>query len=113
VKLQSFKRIKLKKTGPKNGEKLPRVKVKLFGRFRDIADEGELEVESQRVSELIDVLTEKFGEKLRKELLDMEGKLRPFHNILVNGVRIDPSNKFCTELRKDDVIAFFSPVGGG
>ena len=92
---------------------MPRVKVKLYARFRDIADEGELVVESQRVSELIDILTEKFGEKFRKELLDKDGKLRPFHNILVNGVRIDPSKKFGTKLRKDDVIAFFSPVGGG
>lgn len=92
---------------------MPIVKVKLYARFRDIADEEELEVEAQRVSELINILTERFGEKFQKELLDTDGKLRPFHNILVNGIRIDLLNKFNTSLKKDDVVAFFSPVGGG
>lgn len=92
---------------------MPRVKVKLYARFRDISDEEELEVDVQRVSELIYILTEKFGEKFQKELLDTDGKLRPFHNILVNGVRIDLLNRFDTKLKKDDVVAFFSPVGGG
>lgn len=85
----------------------------MYGRFRDISDEGELEVKVQKVSELIDILTEKFGKKFRKELLDTEGKLRSFHNILVNGIRIELLNKFDTELKKNDVVAFFSPVGGG
>jgi len=92
---------------------MPRVKVKLYARFRDISDEDELEVDVQRVSELIYILTEKFGEKFKKELLDTDGKLRPFHNILVNGIRIDLLNRFDTKLKKDDVVAFFSPVGGG
>lgn len=92
---------------------MPRVKVKLYARFRDISDEEELEVDVQRVSELIYILTEKFGEKFQKELLDTDGKLRPFHNILVNGIRIDLLNRFDTNLKKDDVVAFFSPIGGG
>ena len=92
---------------------MPRVKVKLYARFRDISDEEELEVDVQRVSELIYILTEKFGEKFQKELLDTDGKLRPFHNILVNGIRIDLLNRFDTKLKKDDVVAFFSPIGGG
>lgn len=92
---------------------MPRVKVKLYARFRNIADEGELEFEAQRVSELIVMLEEKFGEDFRKELLDTDGKLRPFHSILVNGIRIDLLNKFDTELKKDDVVAFFSPIEGG
>ena len=75
--------------------------------------ETELEVEAQKISGLIDILTEKYGERFRKELLDTTGKLRPFNNILVNGIRMDLLDNFDIELKKDDVIAFFSPVGGG
>lgn len=92
---------------------MPRIKVKLYGRFRDIARQGELIVEAKRVSELLDILTKRFGKKFRNELLDKEGKLRPFHNVLVNGIRIDLLKKFDTKLKNDDVVAFFSPVGGG
>jgi len=92
---------------------MPKVKVRLYASFRNIADKGELEIKAHRVSELINVLEEKIGEKFRKELLDTDGKLRPFHSILINGIRIDLLNNFDTELKKDDVVAFFSPIGGG
>jgi molybdopterin synthase sulfur carrier subunit len=89
---------------------LPKVKVKLYTRFRTIAGTGELDVESHNVSNLIDSLTEKFGEKFRKELLDQKGKLRPFHNILINGTKMD---RLDTELKNGDIVAFFSPIDGG
>ena len=92
---------------------MPKVKVRLYASLRNIADKGELEIKAHRVSELINILEEKFGEKFRKELLDTDGKLRPFHSILINGIRIDLLNNFDTELKKDDVVAFFSPIGGG
>ena len=92
---------------------MPRITVKLYGRFRDIVRKGELTVEAQNITELVEILVKNYGKQFHDELLDKEGKLRPFYNILVNGVRIDLLNHFDTELQTDNVVAFFSPVGGG
>jgi molybdopterin synthase sulfur carrier subunit len=64
------------------------------------------------VRRLIDILTEKYV-KLREELLDKRGDLRPMYNILVNGRAIEWLSGLETQLKDGDEVVFIPPAAGG
>jgi molybdopterin synthase sulfur carrier subunit len=64
------------------------------------------------VRKLIDILSEKYV-KLREELLDEKGDLRPMYNILVNGRAIEWLSGLETQLKDGDEVVFIPPAAGG
>lgn len=64
------------------------------------------------VRKLIDILTERYV-KLREELLDEKGDLRPMYNILVNGRAIEWLSGLETQLKDGDEVVFIPPAAGG
>lgn len=92
-----------------------RVRVKFLATLYDLTGVLKTEVEVEEgatVRRLIEVLSTRF-EKLRDELLDERGVLRPMYNILVNGRSIEWLKGLDTRLAEGDEVVFIPPAAGG
>ena len=93
-------------------ENLSEVTVKLFAHFRESAgNTKEVIIPARTVGELIDELICRF-EGLKGQI-SKDGKLRPYVNIMVNGVNIADLNGIDTKLDDGCEVAIFPPVSGG
>lgn len=93
---------------------MAKVMVKFFTTLRELAGEKQTEVRGDTVAEIIEKVVEKYGSKFRDSLFDKEtGRIKPFYNILINGIRLSPREGLDREVKDGDVIAIFPPVGGG
>lgn len=93
--------------------KMAKVTVRLFTSLRALTGVRETQVEAGDVKELIDILTDRFGEKFRKMLLEPDGSLKRHFHVLVNGRHVRLLNDLQTTLSDGDIIAIFPPIGGG
>lgn len=84
--------------------------VKLFSILKVITGKNELEMEVGSVKEIYDMLIEKYGDVMRKSLMDEKGRMLDFLQIFINGV---VSRKLDTPLRDGDEVAIIPPVEGG
>ncbi|ABP50411.1 molybdopterin synthase subunit MoaD [Pyrobaculum arsenaticum DSM 13514] len=91
------------------------MRVKFLATLYDLTGVLKTEVEVPdgiTVGRLVDLLNEKFP-KLRAEILDEGGKLKPMYNILVNGRSVDWLKGLDTELKDGDEVVFIPPAAGG
>jgi len=89
--------------------------VKFFATFRAITGHKQTEIpikEPITLHQLLDRLFAMYGEEFRNNIL-VNGKLRRFVNILVNGRAIRWLANLETPIHEGDTIAIFPPVGGG
>lgn len=90
------------------------VEVKFLARFRDITGERSVNIEHNgKIADLIDVLTEKYGNEFKDALFDKNGDLRDYMKILVNGEDIQASGGLEAEVKDDDEIVIFQTIAGG
>ncbi len=93
-----------------------KVEVKFFTSLREITGKKADEIQLQNaitVKELLNLLSEKYGEKFREYIYNKKGKVQDFLSFLVNGRNINVLQGFDTELKQGDTIAIIPPVGGG
>lgn len=92
-----------------------KVKVKLIGAFRDAAGVKEVEVDSAKnIRELFSALTERFGEKLKKEMFDPKtNRLLDWVFVSLNGRTVRLPEDFETSLKDGDVVVIYPPLAGG
>jgi diacylglycerol kinase family enzyme/molybdopterin converting factor small subunit len=76
-------------------------RVRLFAALRDLAGERELDVAGATPRDIVETLTEKFGERF--------GAIVAAGSIVVNGERAEIG----LPLEDDDVVALLPPVSGG
>lgn len=91
-----------------------KVKVRYFARLREITGKSEEEFElknAERLSELLKLLVDKYGEDLQRVLFRGE-KLNPSIQLLVSGIEVSTRYEK-VRLRNGDVVAILPPVGGG
>ncbi|WP_456468573.1 ubiquitin-like small modifier protein 1 [Archaeoglobus sp.] len=88
---------------------MARVKVKLFANFREAAGVKEIDMDADRVADVLDELVRKFP-KLESMFYE-GGKLREYVNIMVNGKNLRRNVDY--GLREGDIVAIFPPVSGG
>lgn len=92
---------------------MARVRVTLFGALARIAGEKTVELDASTLKEVIDKLTERYGEKFENRIYESKGKIRRFINIYINGKDIRFLNNLETQLNEDDIISIIPAVGGG
>jgi molybdopterin synthase sulfur carrier subunit len=92
-----------------------KLRVKFLATLYELTGVLKTEVEvpdGLTIRELIDVLARKYA-KLREELLDEGGNLKPMYNILVNGRAVEWLNGLDTRLKDGDEVVFIPPAAGG
>ncbi|MCI4446390.1 MAG: MoaD family protein [Pyrobaculum sp.] len=92
-----------------------KLRVKFLATLSELTGVLKTEVEvpdGLTVRKLIDILTERYV-KLREELLDERGDLKPMYNILVNGRAIEWLGGLETRLKDGDEVVFIPPAAGG
>lgn len=92
-----------------------KLRVKFLASLSELTGVLKTEVEvpdGLTVRKLIDILTERYV-KLREELLDERGDLKPMYNILVNGRAIEWLGGLETQLKDGDEVVFIPPAAGG
>jgi molybdopterin synthase sulfur carrier subunit len=93
-----------------------KVEVRFFTSLREITGKKAEEIQLQNaitVEEMLNLLSEKHGEKFREYVYGKEGKVQNFLSFLVNGRNINVLQGFGTELKPGDIMAIIPPVGGG
>ena len=89
-----------------------KVKVSSFFTMKEILGDGEvtLKPENSTVKRLLQKLSNKHGEKFRKQIFDAEtGEVR-FYRIVVNGQQC---NDMDAELHDGDTVLLFPAMAGG
>jgi len=93
------------------------VTVKYVAIARDITRTREETIETNNsctVRDLLGLLSEKYGQKMRDYLFDpATGQPRPHLQFLLNGRSVQTINGFETTLADDSTLLIFPPVGGG
>ncbi|MDK2891779.1 ubiquitin-like small modifier protein 1 [Methanohalophilus sp.] len=87
-------------------------KVKLFANLREAAGTSAVEIPGDDIKELLDNLIAKYP-SLEEIVLEEDGKIRGYINILVNGNNIQHLDGLDTRVSDSDEIAMFPPVSGG
>jgi len=92
--------------------------IKPFLTFRPLMGKTpsfEMETGKITIRELLDALSEKFGEKLSEQLFDPKTRdISPFLKVLYNGRHYTTlPDKLETALEDGDEISFFPPIAGG
>lgn len=90
------------------------VEMKFLARFRDITKERSVNIEyTGNVDNLINILTQKYGNEFKDALFDKEGNLRDYMKILVNGEDLGTIGGIKAEIKDDDEVVFFQTIAGG
>jgi MoaD family protein len=91
-----------------------KVNVKFFGAAIEAAKrQTETEVEASNVRELIDRLSENFGDSFKQKVLDSKGSPQSFVNVFVNDKDIRHLNDLETLLHDGDEVLILPAVAGG
>ena len=77
------------------------VKVRLFAALRELAGASEVEAEGLSAGDVVDVLSERFGERF--------AQIAAVGSVVVNGERASRS----TPVAAGDEVALLPPVSGG
>ncbi len=85
----------------------------MFTSLRALTGIRETQLEAEVVQEVIDILSNQFGDKFRKMVLEPDGSLKSYFHVLVNGRHVRLQQGLQTPLSEGDIVAIFPPIGGG
>ncbi len=89
------------------------VKVRLFFELMNIAGKSEIERRASNLRELIESLSEEFGEQFYSAIYDQKGEPREHFLVYVNDKHINYRDNPSLPLNDGDVVLLIPPVGGG
>ena len=87
------------------------VQVKLFGSLRDYVPAAQINVEGEKVRDILASLCSAHLE-LEQAIFDSQG-LRPHVRVMVNGRDIEMAQGLDTPLEAADNLSIFPPIAGG
>ncbi len=93
-----------------------KVTVKFFTTLREIVGKPQEQMElseAVRVTELLQQLGEKYGEKFTRYVYNEKGTVRGHLHFLINGKSMTTRQGLKTKLGENDILAILPPVGGG
>lgn len=90
------------------------MKIRFFANIRDITKTKEAEVLAPgNISQLLYLLSEKYGKEMAAKLIGQDGKLHPDMIILLNGRHIEYVNGEESILTDADTVSLFPRIAGG
>ncbi|MEM0090070.1 MAG: MoaD family protein [Nitrososphaerota archaeon] len=78
-----------------------------------LKSDQELHLEVSSIRDLLNQLSEKFGDAFRQRVLDERGNLRSFVVLYVNGKNIQLTEGLDTRLEDGDEVMMLPAIGGG
>jgi molybdopterin synthase sulfur carrier subunit len=91
-----------------------KVRIKAFAQFRDaIGGDKNMEIpDGSKLGALLEALKDG-SEKARAILFEIDGSLKPYVILMINGKRVDRKAMTDILLRDGDEVALLPPVAGG
>lgn len=92
------------------------IEVLYFAEFKDITgkEKEKFEFSKKHLKDLIDLLIEKYGNKIQNLIWDEEAqKIHSLISTIINNQAIHEINPSLVNLNDGDTIAFLMPVSGG
>jgi len=93
-----------------------KITVKYFAALREIVGKKEdlLELDADlTVENLLEALSDKYGEEFQEYIYNEEGRLRENLQFLIDGKSISTSKGIKTKLHNSSQFVIIPPVGGG
>ena len=91
-----------------------KVKIRLFGEFREAAGKETVELELPVGADCEAALRELVRREPKlSDLLFSEGGLRDHLHVFLNGENVNHREGLKTKLSEGDVLTFFTPISGG
>jgi molybdopterin converting factor small subunit len=72
-----------------------------------------IEFEGETLIELLDFLTEKYGNKIKERILEDENTIKPYINIFIGNNNIETLSGVHTIISDGDIISLILPRAGG
>ena len=90
------------------------IEIKFLTRFLEITGERTTQIDDvNNISDLIDVLIKKYGEKFNEILWDDKGNLRDYLKVMLNGEDVRGIDGLETPLKDGDQVVMFQTIAGG
>jgi sulfur-carrier protein len=90
------------------------IEIKFLTRFLEITGERNTQINDvKNMSDLIDVLCQKYGKEFKEVLWDDNGDLRDYLKVMLNGEDIRDINGLDTPLKDGDQVVMFQTIAGG
>ena len=90
------------------------VNIKFLARFRDITGKRSVSIEHKgSIKDLMNILTEKYGNEFKDALFDKEGNLRDYMKIIVNGEDVESTGGLKSNVEDNDEVVIFQTIAGG
>jgi MoaD family protein len=89
------------------------IEVITFTRIKEIIGRKKFFYEADSIDDLLNRFFNEYGESLKEEILDEDGKLKKHYRIVVNGRNINILEGFQTKLNDGDIIALMPAIAGG
>jgi molybdopterin synthase sulfur carrier subunit len=90
------------------------IRIKAFAQFRDaIGDDKNMEmIDGSNLGTFFETLKDR-SEKAKTMLFEIDGSLKPYVILMINGKRVDRKAVADILLRDGDEVALLPPVAGG
>ena len=89
------------------------VEIITFTKIKEIIGKKKFYYEANSIEDLLNSFFEKYGEILKDEILDNDGKIKKHYRIIVNGRNINILDGFRTKLNDGDMVALMPAIAGG
>lgn len=90
-----------------------KIKIRLFANFREVTGKKDLEIDvtGNTVRDAISSLIQAYPGL--EPLMLRDGEVKPYVNVLVNGMNVRDSDGMSSKIDEGDELALFPPVSGG
>jgi MoaD family protein len=92
-----------------------KVSVRFFTTFRDAAGTSQdtVDVGGNTVGDVIDTLVIQYGDRLRQEIFQPDGNIKPSVKVLLNGSFVNTTAPLQDVVKEGDTLSFLPAMFGG
>jgi len=92
-----------------------KVSVRFFTNFRDAAGTSHdtVDVGGNTVGDVIDTLVIQYGDRLRQEIFQPDGNIKPSVKVLLNGSFVNSTAPLRDVVKEGDTVSFLPAMFGG